>query len=53
MSYGGWTDDSGAARLSVEPDRNYKVSVSKDGFRTYTKTVYVESTSWTVVTATL
>lgn len=53
MSYGGWTDDSGSTQFSVEPYRNYKVTVSKDGFRTYSATVYVDSTSWTVVTATL
>jgi hypothetical protein len=53
MSYGGWTDDYGSAQFSVEPNRNYKVTVSKDGFRTYSKMVYVDSTSWTVVTATL
>lgn len=53
MSYGGWTDDSGSATFSVEPFRNYHVSVSKDGYRAYGTTVYVDSTSWTVVTANL
>jgi hypothetical protein len=45
MSYGRWTDDSGSAQFSFEPNRNYKVTVSIDRFRTCSKMVYVDGTS--------